>query len=410
LLEHKRALFDHLTERWRDLFQARYTVLLYDLTSTYFESTPPFPEADKRKFGYSRDKRSDCVQVVIALIVTPEGLPLAYEVLAGNTTDKTTLREFLKKIEAQNGKAERVWVMDRGVPTEEVLAEMRACDPPVYYLVGTPKGRLNRLAQSLVDQPWQSVRPGVQVKLLPQEHELYVLAESRDRIGKERAMRRRQLKRLWQRLHQLQHMKLARDQLFLKLGAAQQQSPSAYRLVDIQVTEAGLVFQLLKERLREVCRREGRYLLRTNLTDQDPARLWQMYIQLVQVEEAFRTLKGDLAVRPIYHQRGDRIEAHIFVAFLAYSLHVTLAQRLKPHASGLTPRSVLEQMMAIQMLDVRVPTTDGRWLHLCRYTQPDKLQQLLLAQLHLVLPDQAPPVVTQEKVRQQSACSEDLKS
>jgi hypothetical protein len=135
-----------------------------------------------------------------------------------------------------------------------------------------------------------------------------------------------------------------------------------------------------------------------------------MYIQLVQVEEAFRTLKGDLAVRPIYHQRGDRIEAHIFVAFLAYSLHVTLAQRLKPHASGLTPRSVLEQMMAIQMLDVRVPTTDGRWLHLCRYTQPDKLQQLLLAQLHLVLPDQAPPVVTQEKVRQQSACSEDLKS
>lgn len=410
LLEHKQALFAHLTERWRDLFQARYEVLLYDLTSTYFESNPPFPEADKRTFGYSRDKRSDCVQVVIALIVTPDGLPLAYEVLAGNTTDKTTLREFLKKIETQYGKAERVWVMDRGVPTEEVLEEMRSCEPPVHYLVGTPKGRLNRLEQSLVNQPWQAVRPGVQVKLLPQEQEVYVLAESRDRIGKERAMRRRQLKQLWHRLYQLQGMKLSRDQLHLKLGAAQQQSPSAYRLVDIQVTDAGLLFQLRKERLREVCRREGRYLLRTNLTDQDPARLWQMYIQLVQVEEAFRTLKGDLAVRPIYHQRGDRVEAHIFVAFLAYSLHVTLAQRLKAHAPGLTPRSVLEQMMAMQMLDVRVPTTDGRWLHLCRYTQPDKLQQLLLAQLHLTLPDQAPPVITQEKVRQQGACSEDLKS
>src|SRR5271163_2157050 len=178
LLEHKQALFDHLTDRWRDLFNARFDLLLYDLTSTYFEAEPPFPEGDKRRFGYSRDHRSDCVQVVIALVMTPAGLPLAYEILAGNTSDKTTLRDFLARIERQYGKARRVWLMDRGIPTEEVLAEMRQADPPVQYLVGTPKGRLGRLERELLAKPWQEARPGVQVKLLPQEGELYVFAES----------------------------------------------------------------------------------------------------------------------------------------------------------------------------------------------------------------------------------------
>ena len=147
LLAHKQAVFDHLVGRWRDLFNASYDVLLYDLTSTYFEADPPFPEGDKRRYGYSRDHRPDCVQIVIALVVTPEGLPLAYEVLAGNTADKTTLRGFLDRIERQYGKARRIWLMDRGVPTEEVLAEMRAADPPVQYLVGTPKGRLDQLGK-----------------------------------------------------------------------------------------------------------------------------------------------------------------------------------------------------------------------------------------------------------------------
>jgi transposase len=200
LLRHKPAVFDHLTGRWRDLFNISYDVLLYDLTSTYFEADPPFPEGDKRRFGYSRDHRPDCVQIVIALVVTPEGLPLAYEVLPGNTSDKTTLRGFLDRIERQYGKARRIWLMDRGVPTEEVLTEMRAADPPMHYLVGTPKGRLTRLEKHLVAKPWQEARPGVQVKLLAQEGELYVLAQSRDRVAKERAMRRRQLKRLWARL------------------------------------------------------------------------------------------------------------------------------------------------------------------------------------------------------------------
>jgi len=190
LLEHKTALFDHLVDRWRDLFNASFDVLPYDLTSTYFEAEPPFPEGDKRRFGYSRDHRPDCVQVVIALVMTPAGLPLAYEVLSGNTSDKTTLRDFLARIERQYGKARRVWLMDRGIPTEEVLAEMRQADPPVQYLVGTPKGRLNRLENDLLDKPWQEARPGVQVKLLPQDGELYVFAESIDRVAKSLPRRR----------------------------------------------------------------------------------------------------------------------------------------------------------------------------------------------------------------------------
>jgi transposase len=396
LMEHKRALFDHLTQRWRDLFNAKFDVLLYDLTSTYFESDPPFGEGDKRKYGYSRDKRFDCVQVVIALIVTPEGFPLAYEVLAGNTADNTTLRGFLKKIEGQYGKAERIWVMDRGIPTEEVLQEMRQSDPPVYYLVGTPKGRLSRYEKALTDRPWHQVREGVEVKLLPQDHEVYVLVQSRDRIHKERSMRRRQLKRLWKRLHQLQGMELTRDELLLKLGAAQQQSPSAWRLVHMDIPEADerWQFSLRKDRLREVRRREGRYLLRTNLVGRDPAQMWEFYTQLVQVEEAFKNLKGDLAIRPIFHQKEERMEAHIFVAFLAYALHVTLRRRLRDLAPGLTPRSVLEKFSAVQMIDVHLPTTDGRQVILSRYTHPEPELQILLKQLRLSLPNQPPPRVT----------------
>jgi hypothetical protein len=198
LLAHKEALFSHLVGRWRDLFNADFDVLLYDLTSTYFEvNASDLPEGTKRRHGYSRDKRPDCPQVVIALVVTPDGLPLAYEVLPGNTSDSKTLRMFLSKIELQYGKARRVWVMDRGVPTEAVLAEMRNSDPPVQYLVGTPKGRLNRLEKHLLEKPWQDAREGVKVKLLAEDGELYVFAQSSDRVSKERAMRRRQLKWLW---------------------------------------------------------------------------------------------------------------------------------------------------------------------------------------------------------------------
>ena len=396
LLAHKTALFAHLRQRWHDLFAASFEVLLYDLTSTYFESPPPEDDSDKRRFGYSRDKRSDCVQVVIALVVTPEGFPLAYEVLPGNTADCTTLPDMLRRIEAQYGKAQRIWVMDRGIPTEEQLAAMRSADPPVSYLVGTPKGRLTKLERALVTLPWQAVRAGVEVKLLAQDNELYVLAQSRARIAKERAMRRRKLKWLWARLTEIAQMSLTREELLMKLGAARAKARAAWRLLDVEIdpNQAAFTFTLNRAKLREVRRREGRYLLRSNLCGRDPAELWRFYIQLVEVEAAFKNLKDDLQLRPIYHQLEPRIEAHIFVAFLAYCLHVTLRARLRPLAPGLTPRAVLDKFAAVQMLDVHFPTTDGRKLILSRYTELNPDQKLLAHQLRLTLPPQPPPRIT----------------
>src|SRR5580704_2709122 len=308
LLMHKTELFSFLQQRWKTLFDAKFEVLLYDLTSTYFECDPP--EAGKRRHGYSRDKRPDCVQVVIALIVTPDGQPLAYEVMPGNTSDKTTLRDFLQRIEAQYGKARRTWVMDRGIPTEAVLAEMRAAEPPIQYLVGTPRGRLGQLEQDFLTKPWTDVRDTVQVKLVEQDSELYVLARSGARRDKEQAMRRRRLKKLIRRLHELRQQKLTRDQLLIKLGAARKQAgPAPWRIIDIQlpdrdqsVTPETFSFKLNWQKLREARRREGSYLLRSNVTGGDPAQLWAFYLQLVEVEQAFKELKGDLAIRPIYHQ------------------------------------------------------------------------------------------------------------
>jgi hypothetical protein len=399
LLAHKEALFSFLQQRWRALFEARFEVLLYDLTSTYFECDPP--ESGKRRFGYSRDKRFDCVQVVIALIVTPEGFPLGYEVLPGNTVDNQTLKDALAKIEARYGKAERVWVMDRGIPTEESLALMRGSDPPVHYLVGTPKGRLSTLEKSFLGKPWEQVRDEVEVKLLVEDGETYVLACSAGRRHKERAMRQRRLRRLCKRLHELQAQAPQRDQLLLKIGAAKKEAGRAFSLVKIRlpkpdeaVTPETFTFTIDRKKLRQGRRREGRYLLRSNLTDKDPAKLWTYYIQLTEVEQAFKELKGDLGIRPIYHQREDRVEAHIFVAFLAYCLQVTLKARLRPLAPGLTPRAALENLAAIQMVDVHLPTTDGRHLILSRYTQPEPEQKILLDQLRLELPPQPPPRIS----------------
>lgn len=404
ILDHKRELFSHLTNKWKDLFGATFEVLLYDLTSTYFEIDAPDPEYTKKRFGYSRDKRPDCVQVVIALVVTPEGFPLAYEVLAGNTSDKTTLRDFLKKIEDQYGKARRIWVMDRGIPTEEVLAEMRESDPPIQYLVGTPKGRLTRYEADLLEKPWQKVREGVEVKLHSEDGEMYVYARSRDRVAKERAMRLRQLRGLLRRLRELSDMTLSARELLLKLGQAQERYRNAWRLMDFELPEpawgkkakapARFTYRLNRDKLRKARRREGRYLLRANMPEAVPADLWNFYIQLTEIEAAFKTLKDDLDLRPIYHQLDSRIEAHIFISFLAYCLHVTLRARLRPHAPGLTSRAVLDKFAAIQMLDVHFPTMDGRTLILSRYTQPEADQKILLEKLNLQLPDQPPPRIT----------------
>jgi transposase len=414
LLAHKQALFTHLRARWKDLFGARFEIMLYDLTSTYFESLPRDPDGDdKRKFGHSRDKRPDCVQVVIALVVTPEGFPLAYEVMDGNTADNTTLRGFLEKIQSQYGKAERVWVMDRGIPTEEVLAEMRQSDPPVRYLVGTPKGRLTRFEASFADQPWEQVREEVEVKLLrvgptqestqaaskDEEAELYILARSQGRVNKERAMRQRKLKRLWKRLGEIKAMKrLSRDEYLMKLGALRKEAGRAWQLVEVtpapEGCEAtGFTYMLRKDKLRAARRREGRYLLRSNLSaaESTPGQLWLYYIQLIEIEEAFKNLKGDLAIRPVYHQKMERVEAHIFISFVAYCVQVTMRQRLRAHAPGLTPRELLSKFASIQMVDVLLPTTDGRQLVMSRYTQPDPDLKFLLERLHLELPPQSPP-------------------
>ena len=410
LCKHKNEMFIFLKERWSLLFNASYDVLLYDLTSTYFECDPPEEGSALRRFGYSRDKRPDCVQVVIALIVTPEGFPVAYEVMPGNTSDKTTLPDFLRKIERQYGKRNRLWIMDRGIPTEASLEQMRA--EGASYLVGTPRGRLSQLEDQLLAQPWKEVQSKISVKLARDREDLYVLTRSGGRRDKEQAMRRRKLKKLWKRLHALRGMKnLKRDALLLKLGAAKQDAGHAWNLVDIQlpkpreaVTSETFAFHLNRIKLRRARRGEGTYLLRTNLTAGNPEDLWKQYIVLTEVEQAFKEIKQDLSIRPIYHQHDDRIEAHIFVSFLSYCLQVTLKQRAKIKAPGLTPRAILEKVKVIQMIDVHLPTTDERELVLPRYTQPEKELQLLLYQLNLTLPAQPPPRLEELKKK----CGADL--
>ena len=283
------------------------------------------------------------------MIVTPEGFPLAYEVLPGNTADCTTLRDALRKIEAQYGKADRIRV--------------RQAAPPVSYLVGTPKGRLSKLEKALLGRPWQAVREGVDVKLLPQEQEMYVLAQSHARITKERGMRRRRLKWLWARLKQIAAMeKLSREELLMKLGAARSKAREAWRLINIEVAPkaATFSFALNRDKLREARRREVRYLLRSNLCNEDPAKLWKFYIQLVEVEAAFKNFKDDLQ-RPICHRLEYRIEAHC--------LHVTMRAQLKPLAPW--PHAEGRARQARRHPDTRPPLPDHRWPH----ADPDPLHR-----------------------------------
>ena len=396
ILKHKRDLFVHLQQRWKNLFEVSFDVLLYDLTSTYVEG-----EAEKNpkaKRGYSRDGRPDCKQVIVALVITPEGFPLAYEVMDGNTSDKTTLRGFLAKIEELYGKARRVWLMDRGIPTEAVLQEMRETERQMFYLVGTPKARVSKYEKQWLELPWQKVRDSVEVKLFSQDGELYVLAKSEGRQQKEIAIRRKKLARLLRKLRRMRKSLPSRDQLLLRMGAAKKEAGRAFGFVKIrvpgknqEVTRETFTFHTDRKKLQEAQLRDGHYLLRTNLVAEDPAVLWDRYMQLTQIEAAFKCLKSELGIRPIYHQLEHRVEAHILVAFLAYCLSVTLKHRLQAHAPGLTPRAVLEKFASIQMLDVSFPTTDGRCLTMPRYTEPADDVALLLHQLKLTLPNQPPP-------------------
>lgn len=396
LLEHKQDLFVWLQKKWLDLFHADFEVLLYDLTSTYFEGE--MEQNPKAKRGYSRDGRPDCLQVVIALVVTTDGLPLAYEVMNGNTIDSTTLSGFLDKIEKTYGKAKRMWVMDRGIPTEAMLAEMRIPSREISYLVGTPKSRISKQEKLWLDLPWQKVRDSVEVKLYDQDGELYVLAKSDGRQAKEIAMRRKKLFRLLQKLRAMRQNLPSRDQLLMRLGAAKKEAGRAYGFVTVRMPAAGeavtretFSYRVDRAKRKEAELRDGHYLLRSNLTDGDPAVLWARYVQLTQIEAVFRSLKSELGIRPIYHQLERRVDAHILVAFLAYSLQVTLKHRLMIHAPGLTPAAVLEKLATIQMIDVHLPTTDGRCLILPRYTQPEPEVKMVLEKLRLALPEQPPP-------------------
>ncbi len=396
ILEHKEDLCKHLKSKWEDMFGIEFDVLLYDLTSTYFEGL--CEQNPKARFGYSRDKRSDCRQVVIALIVTPEGFPLGYEVLPGNTLDKTTLRFFLKKIESMYGKARRVWVMDRGIPTEEVLAQMR--DENIQYLVGTPRAMLNKLEYKLVELDWKQANDNVVVKLLAQDNELYVLAKSKDRRAKERAIRKYKLRKYLQGLARLRKNCRNRDKLLERLGALKQQAGKSVKCVDLiipaqgsRVTPENFSYSLNRDTYKKMILRDGMYLLRTNLTETNPDVIWQRYVLLTQVEAAFKSLKSDLAVRPVYHQLEHRVEAHIFVAFLSYCLMITLRQKLRYHASGLTARDVLDKLSTIIMIDVRIPTTDGRMLEMRRHSQPEVEHRIILDRLNVKLPKQPPPKV-----------------
>jgi transposase len=399
ILEHKTDLFVWLRQKWAELFAADFEVLLYDLTSTYFEGEMEGNEKARR--GYSRDHRPDCLQVVIALVVTPDGFPLAYEVMNGNTTEQKTLAPFLERIERTYGKAKRVWVMDRGIPTEATLRMMREPERQTCYLVGTPKGRMQQHEKKWLDLPWRKVRDSVEVKLYEHEGEMYVLARSEGRQAKENAMRRKRLVRLLKKLRAMRRSLPVRDALLLRIGAAKKEAGRAFGFVEITlpkeqqaVTRDSFRFRLNKEKLRQAEARDGHYLLRSNLTTEDPAVLWARYVQLTQIEAVFRSLKSELGIRPVYHRLEHRVDAHILVAFLAYCLQVTLKNRLQIHAPGLTPMAVMDKLGTVQMIDVHIPTLDGRWLILPRYTQPAKDLQMLLDKLHLALPSQPPPRIT----------------
>jgi len=401
ILAHKNALCRHLAERWKTLFDTSFDVLLYDLTSTYFEGL--CEGIPKARHGYSRDGRSDCRQVVIALVVTPDGLPLAYEVLAGNTTDKTTLRQFLAKIEQMYGRARRTWVMDRGIPTEATLKEMR--EAGTQYLVGTPRSTLSKLDQPFADKPWQQIHAAMKVKLAEHEGEFYVLAHSDQRQLKEKAMRRRRFKLYGRGLHALrrrcrtgQRNRISRDTLLGRLAVLKQQAGRMAAAVKIHLPDKGqrptsqnFHYELKAEAYREALEQDGSYILRSNVTTSDATIMWSMYMQLVWIESAFKSLKSDLAVRPIWHKVQPRVEAHIFVAFMGYCLVAALRKHLEHAAPGLSPRAVLEQLASIQMVDVCLPTSDGRWLVMPRHTEPEAEQLMLLEKLGLDLPPQPPP-------------------
>jgi len=399
LLPHKEALEQHLAQRWKDLFGARFDILLYDLTSTYFEGE--VEEVSKAARGYSRDSRPDCKQLVIALVVTPEGLPLSYEVFDGSRADVTTLDEIVEAVERKHGKAQRVWVFDRGIVSEDNLLRMR--NRNALYLVGTRKSQLRKYERRLLEGEWQKVSETVGVQLIVEGEDRYVLARSLTRAEKERAMRERGVYGLMRELICLRRSirvgKIVDPQKIThRLGRLHERYTSTWRYARVRYGEKGLCWEWDRDALRKASLRDGAYLLRTNIPEMDAGQLWRNYVQLTEVESAFRAIKGEIVVRPIWHWISSRVEAHVMVAFLGYVLWVTLRQKLRAIAQSLTPWQLLDQFGRIQMIEVWFKTRDGRVICLPRITQPEPVQVLLLHQLGWHLPEQPPPRIYQHQV------------
>jgi len=393
LLPHKGALERHLRQRYGELFAAQFDVLLYDLTSSYVEGDAAKNPTMQR--GYSRDHRPDCKQLVIALIVNTEGFPLSYEVFDGNRADVTTLEAMVRLAERKYGRARRVWVFDRGIVSEENLALLRRRGG--QYLVGTPRSKLREFERQLLDDDWQQVRADVEVKLAPAPggEETYILCRSTTRREKEKAIRGRFSVRMEKALTALQKRVAAgqlrdRGKIERQLGAIQARHPQVADLYELRVIEHGRLaveWQVRPERRTWQQVREGAYLLRTNLSSSDPEQLWKSYIQLTEAEAAFRALKSELHVRPIFHQLEHRTKAHVLVAFLGYALWVTLKHLLKGTGSKLSPMQAMALASTLHSADIVLPTTDGRQIRLRRVTTPTPEQQTLFEQLHIHIPD-----------------------
>ena len=399
MVAHKDALERHLADKWRDLFGASFDVLLYDLTSTYFEGDAE--EVDKAARGYSRDHRPDCAQLVIAIVVTPEGFPLSYEVFDGNRADVTTLEAMLDQVEAKHGRARRIWVFDRGIVSEANLQRLRARGG--QYVVGTPRHRLQDYQKELLAGTWQAINESVQVQLIAQEQETYVLARSVARAKKEEAMRWRQIRGLMRDLVKLRRSirkgtLAGPDKVMMRLGRFSERWPRAWHYVSTDWKEGKLNWHWDRPALRLAEHRDGAYLLRTNLSDHSPEALWRMYVQLTEVEAVFRALKSELAIRPIWHWVGPRVEAHVMVAFLGYCLWVCLKQKLKGSAPGLSPWQLLDQFKRIVQVEVWFKLKAGGAICLPRITQPEPAQAMILHQMNWSLPEQPPPRIYQNQV------------
>jgi len=396
LLPLREDLFAHLRERYRSMFGARFEFLLYDITSTYFEGQcERNPQAQR---GYSRDNRSDCKQVCIGLVVTPEGLPLAYEVFAGNRSDVTTVEDIVDLMEAKYGRAERIWAMDRGMVSEDNLDYLRERD--ALYIVGTPKGRLRKFEKELLEvRDWKQVDPGVEVKLVDhpdrEGQEQYVLCRSLARHEKEAAMLNRQRDRLRTKLLQidtsLKKRKAKPDPIERRIGKWLGRNTAAEKIFTVEVITqegwaVGLRIEEDESKLGWAQAAQGAYLLRTNCTEQDPRKLWHWYIHLTEVEDAFRTGKSDLGLRPVFHQREDRVQAHIMVCFLALVMWRSLEMWLAGKRLGNCARQVLKELETIHSMDVVLPVKDKADVRLRLVAKPDKLAADLLAHMQLKLP------------------------